>query len=118
MIACTSCGQRFVVPAEQRSGPVPLPYREPQPKIWKLPNDEAENSFYISLLSVFIPIVASVPAVVIGLKGLRNCRDDEVGGKWLATAGVCIGLLTSLLGLSILQGIRHVVETSHLVTCG
>jgi prepilin-type processing-associated H-X9-DG protein len=90
---------------------------EPAPRT----SGAAVASFALGLLALVLLALTGVPALLLGLRGLRavNAGDGRVGGKRLAVAGILLGGLGTLLGVLGVCVIvfSHLREKSNRVEC-
>src|SRR5712692_129648 len=58
-------------------------------------------SLLFGMLALLLPIVAAIPALILGFLGLRDINQSEgrLGGKGLAIAGMITSVVASLVGL-------------------
>jgi len=55
-------------------------------------------SLILGVASVCVPCFLSIPAVILGILGLREMgRDPQLGGKGMAIAGLIIGCISTVL---------------------
>jgi hypothetical protein len=118
---CPSCGQRQVVPdadaiqpqvPEKEPEPVatgvrrerPADYTddEPQPRRRyhepPVSSGKALASLILGIASLLIPVIAAIPAIVLGILGLKEVRESRgrVEGGGMAVAGLALAAVSTL----------------------
>ncbi|MEO0417051.1 MAG: DUF4190 domain-containing protein, partial [Verrucomicrobiota bacterium] len=75
--------------------------RQPMNRRPTRPNTPAVLSLVLGIIGLCLPILLSVPAVILGHLGLRKISrsNGEVGGSGLCVAGLILGYLGTGLGL-------------------
>jgi prepilin-type processing-associated H-X9-DG protein len=120
LVRCDGCQQLFVVPGAPIRAPAQIAYATPY-RVRLQPNDQAVASLRYALLGIVVPVIPGVAAIVLGIKGMRNARNREVGGIGSAVAGITIGAITVLIGsiliLAVSEAIIYERETANRVKC-
>jgi hypothetical protein len=100
-IRCTNCGFAFPpapagVPAPAPSAPglveIMIPYK----------NSAALIAYYLGVFSLLGGIILGLPAVVLGVLGLKYAKlHPEARGKAHAWTGIILGALMSLISVAV-----------------
>lgn len=109
-ITCTACQKSFVVQLSAAPGtPLPpLAYGGAMPPQYiqpTEPNGAATASVVFGILSLFVPVVLSIIAIICAIFGMRKAGDPRVKGKGQAIAGLvlgCVSITCTPLLISIL----------------
>jgi prepilin-type processing-associated H-X9-DG protein len=133
-ITCTNCQKPFTVPADLRAAPPPVgapvgyaapPFGGQQQYAPQRTNGMAIASVVLGACGFLIPIFASIPAIILGIIGLRRTRDPAVGGKGMAITGIALGGSSVLAGIVVwgcllsilLPSLNRARETANRVKC-
>ena len=133
-IPCPRCGGRFVVggagsvarpmPYAPAGGyPPPGPYADFGPP---KPNRAAFWALVFGALSFFLSFLAGIPAVVLGIIGMKRASADRsTGGQGMALTGLVLGIIGSFLGCGfislmtsiLLPSLNRAREQANAVKC-
>ncbi|MBY0523061.1 MAG: DUF1559 domain-containing protein [Gemmataceae bacterium] len=104
---CPACARTLMLPAAEQAiqpQPAPLQFAPPAdaPPVAETPvqasgtSGKAIFSLILGILGFCVPVLFSVPAVVLGFMGLSsiNKSGGRVGGKGMAIAGIIVGFLS------------------------
>ena len=78
-------------------------------------SSRAVRSCQLGLMSVIFLFFTGIPAIVLGILGLRDIRrsSGELGGNRLASIGVATGIAGTCLGVAVICfAVDRVLETS------
>jgi prepilin-type processing-associated H-X9-DG protein len=140
-INCTQCQRAFTVPANPgrqtgvRPSVAPAPmtpagaaqvnYASAGPYIQPQTNGMAIASVVLGAAGFILPVLASVPAIILGILGLKRTRNPAVGGKGTAITGIALGATSLVLGVVVwgcmlsilLPSLNRARETANRVKC-
>ncbi len=139
-INCTQCHKAFTVPANlaqqagaaaaagtpaPQTGAAPVNYASAGPYVQQQTNGMAIASVVFGAVGFFLPVLGSVPAIILGILGLKRTRDPAVGGRGAAITGISLGAASLVVGfvvwgcmLSILlPSLNRARETANRVKC-
>jgi prepilin-type processing-associated H-X9-DG protein len=111
-LACTRCGRQFTVggaPAPPRPPAMPPVSYEPvggypHPGDALKPNRAAVWALILGVLSFVLSFLAGIPAVVLGIIGMKRASADRAtGGQGMAILGLVLGIVGSFLGCAFLS---------------
>jgi predicted Zn finger-like uncharacterized protein/prepilin-type processing-associated H-X9-DG protein len=78
-------------------------------------------SLVCGFLGFCLPIPSSILAIIFGIIGLNKTRDQRVGGKGMAIAGICLGgftlLMIPLMISILLPSLNRAREQANRVKC-
>ena len=143
MLACTRCGQRFVVPenigqgAAAPQGYTPQGYPAPggvapqqygPPMVQTAEGDAQGASSGMSIASLVcglilcVPFISGILAGIFGILALRDVRSRNAGGKGMAVAGLILGgvniVVWIVLSAMMIPAVGAAKERTLRMQCG
>jgi len=134
-INCTQCQKPFTVPASlvQPGSVAPavagaatgVNYYAPAQRQQQTSNGMAIASVVFGAAGFLLPVLASIPAIIFGILGLKRTRDPAVGGKGVAITGIALGAASLFVGVAVwgcllsilLPSLNRARETANRVKC-
>ena len=134
-INCTQCGKAFTVPASLAQpgsvtpavagAPTGVNYYAPAQQQQQASNGMAILSVVFGAAGFLMPVLASIPAIIFGILGLKRTRNPAVGGKGVAITGIALGAASLFIGVAVwgcmlsimLPSLNRARETANRVKC-
>jgi prepilin-type processing-associated H-X9-DG protein len=116
-IPCTRCGRQFPVGGAPPPVSRPMSYAPaggyPHAGVALKPNRAAVWALVFGVLSFGLSFLAGIPAVVLGIVGMKKASADRAtGGQGMALAGLALGIVGSFLGCAFLSLIMSILLPS------
>lgn len=85
------------------------PYGQSPYTSWQGGNDPSRGTdgFSIAAFVTALTCCMGIPAVVLGIIGIRRTREGRMKGRWMAVTGIVLGVLGTLLSVAVIAGIVY-----------
>jgi len=134
LLMCPICKRSVIIPRKQEAQAAAAGFVPPGPA--KLSSsDQAANvgdpgadtaqalrrssgkgiaSLVLGIMSFFLPVLLSIPAIIVGVLGLVEIRRSKgrLGGTGLAIAGIACGILTPVLVVLLIPVVQNVRDAA------
>jgi predicted Zn finger-like uncharacterized protein/prepilin-type processing-associated H-X9-DG protein len=120
-ITCTTCSREFDVPVLS-AGQRPIAhYASPRGHGQSPQNGMAIAALVLGILGFCLPLLASIPAIIFGILGIRQANQPDGNGRGMAIAGLvlgCVSMVFMALPLAVmLPALNSAKERANRVKC-